>query len=981
MKRTILAAVVASLLIQQGAAGIEAQSPAGPDSLQFFKNYFVTGDYAVAGVGLRGSGVGGLATGNIAISGVPANADVLGAFLYWQTVVAASNLTTASVGATFEGNTIGGVTGVEANGTIATLVNPAGSSPCWSSGGATGGSNGSKTMLVFRADVLRFITTVNAVTGKLAVNSADRISATNPTGGFQVQMPDGGTGNSTPVTSGASLVIVYRDPTMPLKSVVLYDGGFTMDQSTGRFDLLLKGFYQASLSSPNARLTPIVGEGQANFSENVTVNLTPIAGYSLEQGPFTGAAGPDWDNPTFDSANFELPAGASSLALSVNHDGLSSFDCLSWGATVFSTEVQDTDNDGLLDVWEQNVSLVDPKGQPLPNLYAMDARHDRKDIFFEVGYHTTPGYVGGQGTVPAHNHLPSKAALDMVGDAYANAPVSNPDGTTGIRAHIDVGNNYPGDPYVIPFSGGPNNLARGGEAVAELACTPSLPGLVPVVTCDFPLYPGTVGWKSGYQFIRDAVTNPTDLPALHRQRFDANRKDSFRYVLFAHALGLRKSEFACLNDVSAPVPGGVNNACAAPLTPNLNFQTPTKTSGIADPPGADLMVTLGFWDNFKGTDFLQASTWLHEAGHTGGLRHGGAPTVHPITFATTFQPNCRPNFLSVMSYLFQTRGLVCDAASTAPGCAGKSPGTPVVDFSRQSLPALNEGGLSEGTGLGATPSAYRTRWYSPTSFVDLTLGTTTPTKHCDGSPLVDGEAGLFRIDGTGISGAIDWNGDGDTADTLQQDISFSGGDLQALDAGSNDWLNLDLRHIGSRRNVGGLSLGVTAADLGKGDLGKGDLGKGDLGDLGKGDLGKGDLGKGDLGKGDLGKGDLGKGDLGSPNSPDGDLDLDTARHVGNSPNLLLPVVGRQTITLIWTPPHVDAAAVSQYWVWRVIGTTVTQANFAARVLVSGTTVTGTTVVDSNVKNNTFYTYFVQADFTPGVGPLRSGVSNYQTVKK
>ena len=45
----------------------------GGNSLSFFKNYFVTGDYAVAGVGLRGRGVGGFAPANINMAGVPAN--------------------------------------------------------------------------------------------------------------------------------------------------------------------------------------------------------------------------------------------------------------------------------------------------------------------------------------------------------------------------------------------------------------------------------------------------------------------------------------------------------------------------------------------------------------------------------------------------------------------------------------------------------------------------------------------------------------------------------------------------------------------------------------------------------------------------------------------------------------------------------------------------------------------------------------------
>ncbi len=950
MKRVMLI-VVAALIALHGSLPVRAQS----GSLQFFKNYFVTGDYVVGGVGLRGSG--GVAR-PIVINGVPPNADVLGMFLYWQSVVSSSTLASASDGVIFNGTSIGGITGVDNNGTIATLVNTGGGSPCWSAGGATGSSNGSKTLAVFRADVLRFVEDINPVTGKLAINSADRMSAANPTGGFSVVVPDGGGGGSLPLAQGASLVVVYRDPSpgTPLKSIVLYNGGFTMDQGSDRFQLGLAGFYQPATTGATARLTPIVGDGQLNFPENIAVSARDANGIDLStatfHNQFAGIQGSDWDNPSLSMA---MPGAARSMTLDVNRIGLSSFDCLSFSAAVLSTEVQDSDSDGLLDVWEQpqTTPLLDPKGVALPNLSAMGAKWNAKDVFFEVGFMATGGYEGGQGTVRAHSHLPSKAAVDMVGDALKNAPITNLDGSRGIRAHIDVGNNYQGDPYVIPWSADvATNLARGGEMIAEQFCVPDAPT---GVTCDFPDYAGVVGWKSGYQFLRDAVTNPTAPVAQQQNRFDQNRLHSFRYVLFAHALGLESSV------------AGV----------------PTKTSGIGDPPGGDAIVSLGFWDNFVGTDFMQASTWLHEFGHTGNLKHGGAPTALP-TGATFFEPNCKPNYLSVMSYLFQTRGLICDATSTVPSCAGRT-GLPVIDFSRKDVGAIDENSLSEAAGLGALP--YRTRWYSPTSFIDNALLTTPPTKHCDGSPLAPGEVGLFRIDGISAFGGIDWNGNGTIAGTVAQDVTFSGLPYQSLNASTNDWLALDLRHIGSRRNVGGLSLGVTAADLGKGDLGKGDLGDLGKGDLGKGDLGKGDLGKGDLGKGDLGKGDLGKGDLGSPDSPAGDLDLDTARHIGNAPALMAPVVGKQSISLFWTPPHVDRPAILRYDLFRVIGTSVTEANLSTLPLASvlPTAASTQTYVDFAVKNNTTYTYFVRAVFDgPQIGKtgeVNSGISNFQTIVK
>src|SRR5215475_3817662 len=64
------------------------------NQLALANNYFVTGDYVIGGVGLRGSGVNGIATGQIQIpdpaqpnsTSVPAGADVVAAFLYWETV-------------------------------------------------------------------------------------------------------------------------------------------------------------------------------------------------------------------------------------------------------------------------------------------------------------------------------------------------------------------------------------------------------------------------------------------------------------------------------------------------------------------------------------------------------------------------------------------------------------------------------------------------------------------------------------------------------------------------------------------------------------------------------------------------------------------------------------------------------------------------------------------------------------------------------
>ncbi len=83
---------------------LSAPASAQTDALKFFKNYFVTGDYQVAGVGLSGTGVNGFATGSISFNNVPADAEIVAAQLYFQVVTKASFGSISGVtGATFNG--------------------------------------------------------------------------------------------------------------------------------------------------------------------------------------------------------------------------------------------------------------------------------------------------------------------------------------------------------------------------------------------------------------------------------------------------------------------------------------------------------------------------------------------------------------------------------------------------------------------------------------------------------------------------------------------------------------------------------------------------------------------------------------------------------------------------------------------------------------------------------------------------------------
>jgi Metallo-peptidase family M12 len=978
------------------------------DGLHFFKNYFVTGGSVTGNVDFGSqSGGNGFVTGVIPISGVPQDADIVGAFLYWETIAAGSQSSTVT-GAHFHGFDISSVTKqIGFRPLTATYA------PCWSSGG---GSNTTFTMATYRTDVLRFLPIGDDPTklgfGKRLANSADLATqfpdVSDPRNAHTVTLPEAGTGNQVPQTAGSSLVIIYRDTRddvspaagvqrPPLTSVVVFDG-LDLQALGATTTATIKGFYLASSPTATATLTTIVGSGAKNATESLSFNSQPIA-----TNPFIGVASPGsdrgWDSPTFDISNLigqsTTTAYGQQADVSITHDNGTPYDCLNETAVILNTTVQDADNDGIVDSWESSEtsgSLLDPNGVLLPDLYAMGARTNQQDLFVEIGRTVlNEAYVNPfQGNVSPHDHMPSAAALAMVGDAFKRAPVSIPNGSAGIAVHFDVGNHYqdgiatnPAAPYIIPFKHADgsactapdasdhtfdvNCLARGGEAIVETACVPSASNNF---HCQFPGYRGVVGWKTGFRFLRDQSlddlstpadeSNCTAAPNTCSRRFDRNRKDIFHYALFPHALGVQR-----LDDPNTPADESVAGNPATPV--------PVGVSGTGDGGGSgggDLMVTLGFWDNFVGTDFQQASTLMHELGHNFGLRHG--PTYVSNGLLTV--QNCQPNYESVMNYAFQVHGLTVKSLNVPVG--GFQPNDSVIDYSREVLPGVNETTLNESTGLGTMN--YATAWHVNRNATLLaSVGSTALRRHCDGSFLSSQEFldysngnGMVRVESSTRTAPIDWNMNG-TADTgVSQDITFNGV-KNTLSVGPNDWTQLDLRQVGSRRNVASHAIidavGPLSLDQGQGDNGQGDNGQGDNG---QGDNGQGDNGQGDNGQGDNGQGDNGQGDNGSPP----EVDFESAADAPHLQSLtIIKQPPPQGILVKWSAPHVGK--VFSYDIWRSEGTTITPQH-----IVVGTVLAPTTAfLDTSVKKSGVpYTYFVTANVLehPNSAVLtRTGISN------
>jgi hypothetical protein len=216
------------------------------------------------------------------------------------------------------------------------------------------------------------------------------------------------------------------------------------------------------------------------------------------------------------------------------------------------------------------------------------------------------------------------------------------------------------------------------------------------------------------------------------QRTDPNKanileakKWAYHYCLFAHA----QAEW----DETKP-------------TPDWKW---TSSSGRGECPGNDFFVSLGAWTGEVGSTNEQAATFMHELGHNLGLNHGGA---------TRDSTNYKPNYLSVMNYLFQM--------------PYNNPSRP-LDYSRYQLPDLDEKSLNEDNGIVGGP------YYVP-EWLD-----TVYSKPPNNRPTLN-----F------VSWPIDWNGNGtiDRVNVASNPNNFPQWKYTSpnneLLKGYNDWVNL-----------------------------------------------------------------------------------------------------------------------------------------------------------------------------------------------
>lgn len=156
-------------------------------------------------------------------------------------------------------------------------------------------------------------------------------------------------------------------------------------------------------------------------------------------------------------------------------------------------------------------------------------------------------------------------------------------------------------------------------------------------------------------------------------------------------------------------------------------------------PNDTFIVTMGPRCGWTTTQDMQVGTFVHEFGHTLGLRHGG-----------TDDGNYKPNYLSVMNYSFQFSGVP------------RTDGTSYFGYSNVNPGALNESSLNESNGLGSLAAGWKTKFYC---------------------------AGSTTVTNTGPANQpIDWNCNGTASGTVSTDINRT--NSKSTLTASNNWAEI-----------------------------------------------------------------------------------------------------------------------------------------------------------------------------------------------
>src|SRR5215510_11621174 len=369
--------------------------------------------------------------------------------------------------------------------------------------------------------------------------------------------------------------------------------------------------------------------------------------------------------------SFSPLAAGLSTGTSISPGQFPLLSCFTDSNGVLGNIVIDADGDGLPDCWERNkggstgaggidfdgdgttdltlCAQVDTNGDGIPDPppgaqsgtpWCADPNH--KDLFVQVAWMA--------------NHQPDPKALSQsqpvatvgvqsVREAFAAAPVSNPDGKFGITLNVQV------DKQAVTFRNSTGTtMTNHVTNVALTPCTgPASAAPSPGDAADYDAIKNGIPGSNGNFGVFDAA-NPPGAKTVNAMRL------AFRYVLFAHNL------------VGNPSGGSGSSGCAEVGGDDAVVSLGSATTTIVPLPNGI--------SHQRGSTDEQAGTFMHEFGHLLGFEHGGEDTI-----------NNKPNYRSVMSYSRQF--------SDSPIPARR------LDYSRSEVD-LNEANLDECAGVGTT---------------------------------------------------------------------------------------------------------------------------------------------------------------------------------------------------------------------------------------------------------------------------------------
>ncbi|WP_438856097.1 hypothetical protein [Agromyces sp. M3QZ16-3] len=276
----------------------------------------------------------------------------------------------------------------------------------------------------------------------------------------------------------------------------------------------------------------------------------------------------------------------------------------------------DSDGDGLLDGWERNGFDANSDGVVDVDLPGFGATVDHRDLFLELDYST------GQ--------TPRRDDIAAMRDAFADAPLGNPDGVPGVRLHVDTG------PLVDttvrksqPIGTCSDGIDNGGDGRIDAADQ----------DCD-NVAAGTSG-----EYLETSTEDPGPADCTLADAGDPTclvGDDLGGGNLLPQHLGNCGVDSVFYNAKNG---GGAFPTANFSSTRKWIFRyaISTQPDQDTDGNGPDTGCGSGGQGEIGGNDFVDynhdGGTIMHELGHTLGLRHGGNENG-----------NCKPNYVSIMDY-------------------------------------------------------------------------------------------------------------------------------------------------------------------------------------------------------------------------------------------------------------------------------------------------------------------------------------------